>query len=177
MSFVRRKPFHREYADRAIPLVQAIQTHQQDLHAAVTAGDREEELHVRGPMGEAFRQLGQLDAAVEHLEAALALARELKKPKFVAHNAIRLATAYQYANRHEEAEPLFQEAVATARTIGLFEDLALFQYGKCLAELGRWAEAVACLEQALALREPRGDAAATASLQEALDEARGHLRA
>jgi tetratricopeptide (TPR) repeat protein len=174
MSLPRRKPFQRDYADRAIPLVQAIQTHQRDLRAALDAEDREEELHVRGPMGEAFRQIGQLDPAVEHLEAALRLARELNKPKFVAHNAIRLATAYQYMNRHEEAEPLFQEALETARKLGLFEDMALQQYGKLLAELGRWDEAIAMLEQALALRQARGDAEAVANTTEALEAARVH---
>ena len=172
MTYHRRKPFLRQYADQAMPLVEAIREHHEALEEARAEGDREAELAALGPLGETFRLLGQLDKAVPHLEAALALARELDRPKPLTSNLIRLATAYQYLNRHEEAVPLFEEAVARAKAMGFLEDFAQQHYGKCLAELGRWEEAIAAFERALALREARGDAGLVASSTEALEEAR-----
>lgn len=172
MTYARLKPFQRVYADKALPLVEAIQTLHQDLHEARDTEDREAELHVLGPLGENFRLLGQLDPAVSHSEAALALARELGRPKAIISNLIRLATAYQYQNRHAEAEPLFTEALTLSAQEGFLEDYALQHYGKSLAEQGRWDEAIAHFERALALRQARGDAGLIASTEDALEEAR-----
>src|SRR5688500_6677391 len=102
MTASRLKPFLRQYADQALGVVQAIQEHQETLHEALHAGDRELELRVLGPLGESYRLLGRLDVAAEHAEAALALACELGDRKAQASNMIRLATAYQYLNRHAE---------------------------------------------------------------------------
>lgn len=165
----RPKPFLRQYADDALTVAEAIRDQQRDLGAALEAGDREAELAIRGPLGEAYRSIGRLGEAVAHGEAALAAARELGKPKAVASNAIRLATAYQYANRHEEALPLFEEAVALTRRLGVLTDFALQHQGKALAELGRLDEAAACFTEALAMRRARGDTGLIASTQEALD--------
>jgi tetratricopeptide (TPR) repeat protein len=172
MIHPRRKPFQRHYADQASAYVKEIRAQHEALHEAIDAGDREAELHALGPLAEAYRMLGQLDAALPHAERALALARELDKPKFVVSNLIRLATTYQYLNRHEEAEPLFEEAVELSRRVGVLEDFALQHQGKCLAELGRWDEAIANFEAALAMRKAKGQAELIASSQEALDEAR-----
>lgn len=168
----RRKPFHRVYADKAMPLVERIHALNEDLEEARTSKDREAELHVLGPLGENYRLLGQLDPATRYSEAALALARELDRPKAIVSNLLRLATAYQYQNRHEEAEPLFEEAVARARQEGFMEDYALQHHGKSLAEQGRWDSAIACFERALALRTAKGDAGLIESTTEALEEAR-----
>lgn len=163
----RRKPFLRVYADQALTVLGTIHALAHDLEDARAAGDSEEAMHVLGPLGEAFRMLGQLDKAVPPLEEALALARELERPKFVIANLIRLATAYQYLNRHAEAEPLFVEALERARERGFMEDFALQHYGKCLAELRRWDEAIACFEHAIA-RRTGGDPALLDSSREAL---------
>jgi tetratricopeptide (TPR) repeat protein len=168
----RRKPFQRQYADSAGAQVHAIREQHEALHEAVEAEDAEGELAALGPIAEAFRMLGQLEPAASYSERALTLARAIGKPKAVVSNLIRLATAYQYANRHEEAMPLFDEAVALAPTVGVLEDYALQHRGKCLAELGRWDEAIADFEAALALRRVRGDAGLVDSTEEALEEAR-----
>jgi kanamycin kinase len=175
MTTPRLKPFQRVYADHPRPHIEAIQAQQESLHEALHADDLEGELHALGPLGEAYRMLGQLDAALPHLERAVALARELDKPKFVLSNLIRLATAYQYLNRHAEAEPLFEEATALARRLGMLEDFALQHHGKSLAEQGRWAAAVERFEQALALRQAKGNAQLVASTEDALEAARARL--
>lgn len=172
MTYQRRKPFLRQYADQATPLLATLREHLEAIEEARTEGDRESELAAQGPLGDTYRSLGQLDKAATHLECALTLARELDRPKAIASNLIRLATTYQYMNRHEEAEPLFLEALTLTASLGMLEDFALQHYGKCLAELGRYDEAIDCFERALAMRERRGDAGLIASSTEALEEAR-----
>lgn len=171
----RLKPFQRQYAENALALTKTIRDHHQALHDAEDAGDREAALAAHGAMSDAFRMLGQLDPAVRHGEEAVELARALDRPKSLAANLIRLATALQYRNQHDEAEPLFAEGRALAAKVGVLEDYALQHHGKSLAEQGKWAEAIACFERALALREAKGDAALIASTREALDEARARL--
>ncbi len=168
----RLKPFLRQYAENALALAKSIRDHHQALHDAEAAGDREAQLVANGTMSDAFRMLGQLDPAVRHGEAAVALARELDHPKFLVSNLIRLATALQYRNEHAAAEPLFQEGRALAAKVGVLEDYALQHHGKSLAEQGRWAEAIACFERALAIREAKHTADLAASTREALEEAR-----
>lgn len=168
----RLKPFLRQYAESALPLVKSIRDHHQALHAAEASGDRDAELAALGAMADAYRLLGRLDEAVSHGERAVAIAREVERPKFLASNLIRLATALQYRNEHAAAEPLFEEAQRIAATVGVLEDFALQHHGKSLAEQGRWAEAIACFERALALREAKTDADLIASTREALEEAR-----
>jgi tetratricopeptide (TPR) repeat protein len=176
MTMPRRKPFLRDYADSPRPYIQAVREQQEALHEALHEDDLEGELHALGPLSEAYRMLGQLDVAATHAERALELARQLNKPKFVLSNLIRLATTYQYLNRHEDAEPLFIEARDLARRLGLMEDFALQHHGKSLAEQARWDEAIACFEAALAHRQAKGNPELTASSQEALDEARARRR-
>lgn len=169
---MRRKPFLRHYADEALPLVRAIQENMDELTRARAEGDPVALIPILGELGEAFRLLGQLDRALPYTTEALELARAQGRAKWVLTNGLRLATLLQYRNDHAAAEPLFIEALAGARALGLLEDFVLQHWGKCLAELGRRDEAIACFERALVLRQTRGDAALIASTEEALDLAR-----
>jgi tetratricopeptide (TPR) repeat protein len=125
-----------------------------------------------GRCGEAYRLLGDLPQAVPLLEEAVALARRQADPRRRAANLIRLATAYQYRNDHAAARPLFDDALALTRAhpaeAGTYEDFALQHLGKCLVEMGHLAEARACFDQALVLRQAKGDPGLLASTQEAL---------
>ena len=168
----RPKPFLRDYAEQALPVVKSLRDHHQALHDAHDADDRDSKLASLGALADAYRQLGRLAEAVRHGEAAVALAREVDRPKFLLSNLIRFATALQYNNEHARAEPLFEEAQALAAKLGMLEDYALQHHGKSLAEQERWGEAIACLERALALREAKGTPALIASSREALEEAR-----
>jgi kanamycin kinase len=169
----RRAPtFLRDYAERAMPVVQAIRDHQTALRDARAREEQDAELAALGALADAYRLLGRLDEAVHHGEEAVALARALDRPKSLVSNLVRLATALQYRHAHADAEPLFVEARALAAGLGLLEDFVLQHHGKSLAEQGRWDEAIAAFEQAMALREARGDEALIDSTREALAEAR-----
>lgn len=180
----RRKPFQRGYAEQALPLVKTIRD-QQQLLTTEEAEDPATFVAAHGQIGEAYRSLGQLEQARKHLEAAVAAAREHGLRKQLGTNLVRLATARQYANAHEEAMPLFEEALAVTATTGVAADFAHQHVGKCLAELGRWDEAIAHFEQALIMRQARGDmglgssqgAALIASTEEALEAARAAAEA
>lgn len=171
----RRRPFQRHYADKAAPLVEAIHEQRTELQLARQEGDDESILALLGPLSESYRMLGQLDPAVSYGEEALALARKLARPRHVVSNGLRLATAMQYRNQQDEAEPLFREVLDLARSQGAMLDHVLQHYGKCLVELGRASEAIPLFEEALALREGRGDDELTESAEEALAGARKRL--
>lgn len=169
---MRRKPFLRDYAASALPVVQTIRDHQRALETALAGADREAELQARGPLGEGYRLLGQLDHAAAHLETARALAADLGQPRALVSNTMRLGVARQYAGDHATAEGLLREAVALAEQDGFLLDQTRLALGKCLAELGQWEEALPLFEQVVAGRRVTGTADGLAAAEEALEAAR-----
>lgn len=171
--------------DPIIPFLRQIAADPAPLRARLAADrprlawttDPAQRLALLGRCGEAYRMLGDLAQAVPLLAEAVSLARRLGDPCRLAANAIRLATADQYRNEHQAALPLFYEALTLTRAhpaeAGPYEDFALQHLGKCLVELGRFADARACFDQARTLRQAKGDPALRAST----DEARAALEA
>ena len=89
--------------------------------------------------------------------------------------AIRLATALQYAELHDEAQGLFRAVLDRCTEPGFdeYEHYAWQHLGKCLVEMGRVVEGVSAFHRALALRVLLQDAALIASSRRALDAASG----
>ncbi len=150
-------PFQRHVADRPETLHKQIAHDLERLAALEEAGDSEGATRLSGKIGEAYRMVGDNQAAIRYLTAALDEADWRDNAPQQAVNLIRLATAVQYSGQHDEAEPLFQQAVASSREVGRYEDYALQHYGKCLIEMGRLDEAESYLQAALQLREGSGD--------------------
>jgi tetratricopeptide (TPR) repeat protein len=142
----------------------------EQLALATASGDQAARLPLVGRVGELYYLLGDYQAAIPLLEEAVAGAQQLGARRLEVVNWIRLATTYQYAGRHDEAEPLFRRAIALARAAEGADrlDFALQHFGKCLVEMGRLDEAIACFEEALALRQAKGDAGLIASTEQAL---------
>ena len=153
---MRKKSFLRDYAEHALPLVESIQKHLKGLAAAQRRGDREEQLHLHGPLGEAYRRLGRLDEARSHLEQAVSLAKEADHQRALVHNSLRLAVTLQYAGRHAEAEPWFVEAARLSQAHGFLQDHVALAYGKHLVETEQWPQAAEQLAQACHWRRERG---------------------
>ena len=172
----RRKPFLRQYADQAVPVLHRLQEQLDELVAAREAQDEQAILPLLGEVGEGFRMLGRMDHARAPLEEAVALADRLGDARRAMVNRLRLATLQQYANDQDGALALFDDALARARDLGLLVDFVQQHRGKCLAELGRWDEAIAEFEAALTKREAGGDPDLIASTREALDLARERRR-
>lgn len=169
---IRRKPFLRQYAEKAVPVLTRLQEQLDELADAREANDEEATLPLLGEVGEGYRMLGRLDLARAPLEEAVQLADQRGDARRGMVNRLRLATLMQYAGEHEAAIAMFDDGVARARSLGLLVDFALQHRGKCLAELGRWEAAIADFEAALAGREKADDAALVASTREALELAR-----
>jgi tetratricopeptide (TPR) repeat protein len=140
------------------------------LAQATASGTATERLRVIGRVGEAYCLLGNDEMALPLLEEAVALAKKVQDTWLEVVNLIRLATAYQYAGQHGRAESLFRRAVELAQSINYKDrlDFALQHFGKCLVEMGRLDEAAACFEEALALRQVKGDVGLIASTERAL---------
>lgn len=142
----------------------------EQLAQATASGDQAARLSLVGRVGELSYLLGDYQTAIPLLEEAVAGARQPGARRLEVVHCIRLAMAYQYAGRHEEAEPLFRRAIALAREAEGTDrlDFALQHFGKCLVEMGRPDEAIICFEEALVLRRAKGEAGLIASTEQAL---------
>jgi len=83
---------------------------------------------------------------------------------------VRLATGLQYANRHEEALSEFKGVLSRSTEPGVapYVHFAEQHMGKCLVEMGRFSEARAAFDRAMARREAMGNEALIASTRRAL---------
>jgi tetratricopeptide (TPR) repeat protein len=110
--------------------------------------------------GAALYVLGHEAEAEPMLRAALALARARGDREKEVQNLNNLATSLQYLGQRNEALALFAEALARAPDTPAWQhrDFIHHHRGRCLAELGRIAEARQDFEDALALRIPKGEA-------------------
>ena len=146
------------------------------LERAETTGDRRAALALLGYLGNGFRILGRHAEAIAHHERAVALASTWGRPKAEAAAMIRLGEAHRNADNLNVAERILRTALDRVRAnrvdLGVYEDFALQHLGKCLTDAGRAAEAIPCLEEALAQRRRKDDAELIASTEAALRAAR-----
>lgn len=130
-----------------------------------------ERLRVLGRLGDHLRMSPEhVAAAIALLDQAVALAVALGHPPALAGNLIRLATAEQYAGRHDQALTHFDQAreVIDRHAVEGLRDFAYQHTGKCLTEMGRWEAARAMFDEAARLRAERGAAGLLASSRQAL---------
>ena len=114
--------------------------------------------------------VGREAEAVGHLEAGLAMARQLGEHGQEISALLHLATAYQYLGERDRAQALFQQGLDKAAEYGIDDErhYLLHHRGRCYAEQGRLREAHGCLAEALALRQQTGPPRLIASSQDAL---------
>ena len=86
-----------------------------------------------------------------------------------ARNALRWATALQFAGQHDAALEIFENTTATIRDRGFpLLDFALQHQGKCMVEMSAFDTAEACISEALSIRIEKGDVALIESSERAL---------
>jgi tetratricopeptide (TPR) repeat protein len=148
------------------------------LDTAQESGNPEAVLSLLGYPGNARRLLGRTDEAAALLERAVDTARELGNVRALVANLIRLGEALRYGGQLEAAERHYRAALELVRAepaaLAGYEDFALQHLGKCRLEQGDAARAIACFEQALALRHAKGAPDLIASTEAALKLARNH---
>jgi tetratricopeptide (TPR) repeat protein len=124
-----------------------------------------------GLLGSLCRMLGDYDDAGIWLTEALSLSEECGNIGAAVTNRIRLAHLAQWRGDFEESTSAFTELTVICRsTPELLSrlDFALQHAGKNLFDQGRHQEALPLFEEALALRERKGDAELIASTRYAL---------
>jgi tetratricopeptide (TPR) repeat protein len=104
---------------------------------------------------------GDYAAAAASAEQALAVARELGTPLYVANALSNLGAIVLAGGDHARAGPLLEEAVSLARAVGdqRIAALALNNLGDLALTVGDYERAKPLFEESLALLEARGDAA------------------
>src|SRR5258708_18412661 len=95
--------------------------------------------------------------AAAHLEAAQAMARQLRERDQEISALLHLGTARQYLGEREQV--LFQAGEDRSAEYGIDDRLhfLLHHRGRCYAEQDRIEDARECLEQALTLRQQMDD--------------------
>lgn len=124
------------------------------------------------------RMLHDYPAALAAAQTALALADRLGDARLALVNQARLAHVYQWQGDFARSNALFGkllDACATNPDLASYRDSICQHAGKNLFDQGRYAEAAALFEEALALREQRGNAELIASAQLALRVTRERL--
>ena len=104
---------------------------------------------------------GDYAAAAASAEQALAVARELGTPLYIANALSNLGAIVLAGGDHARAGPLLEEAVSLARDVGdqRIAALALNNLGDLALTVGEYERAEPLFEESLALLEARGDAA------------------
>ena len=108
---------------------------------------------------------GDFDAAGDHFNAALHLARAVSDRARVARLQSNLGTLAMYAGDHEQAVRRYEEAAVISREIGDPLGLSLVTQNLAIAHdgVGRRDRAIALLEESVELARRAGDPAHTAS--------------
>ena len=99
-------PFQCHAPEDPAALRRQLQEHLAQLEQIKAGPDGLATVRLIGLIGEEYRFLGALKAALPLLEEALAGAQRLGERHLEVVNCIRLATTYQYTGRHTEAEAL-----------------------------------------------------------------------
>lgn len=70
-----------------------------------------------------------------------------------------MGEAYKYYGQHEPALECFEKALTMSHTkeLHMYKDFALQHMGKCLLELGEYENAMDRFEEALELRQKKGN--------------------
>jgi tetratricopeptide (TPR) repeat protein len=158
---------------------QALLAGQAELDAARASGDPVRLRKALTWIGTARRIARQYDRAERDLGEALELAQATGDPSQSIGEMIRLAELERCRDDFTRSETMLRVALAVIRKGGgeRFEDFALQHLGKTLTDAGRTDEAITVLEQALYLRQAKGDPSLIASTEEALTRARAMHKA
>ncbi|MEO1634012.1 MAG: tetratricopeptide repeat protein [Cyanobacteria bacterium J06631_9] len=119
-----------------------------------------ERIRLLGRIGGYTRTLRDLEQAEQALTTALELSKSIENRRFEAVNSIKLAHVYQWQQRYAESEALFETVIVLCQNdaeASPYLDFAYQHFGKCKFDQQKYAEALACFEQALAIRLKKED--------------------
>jgi tetratricopeptide (TPR) repeat protein len=144
------------------------------------AVDERVQARLYGLIGVYARILGDFCQAREALMAAIALSKELKDVRLLALNLLRLAQVYQWQHQYELSDRLIEEALSyytNNPTLSAYLDFAYQYAGKCKFEQQQYQKAHWYFEQALIIRQRRGNPSLLKATQLVLELTRKRLSA
>ncbi len=128
-----------------------------------------ERYYLAGTMGNLYRVIGKLNRSIGYLNVSIQIAIEEDDPIKEMIAKIRLGEALKYANKHQKALGLFNEAIQMAvEHEPFYLDFAYQHKGKCLMEIGKYEEALEALEEAWVIRKSKQNAELLESTRQAI---------
>ena len=126
---------------------------------AQDTGDRRWEAIALDHLGHAYRQQDQIAHALEHLEPALALAREVGDPSLTGRILNHIGFTYFGATRHEDGLRVHHEARRLLESCGDLAGLAqsLHGLGENATFLGQFQDALLWLQESVKVSEQVGN--------------------
>jgi tetratricopeptide (TPR) repeat protein len=127
------------------------------IHGHLTVRELDQE-HL-GNLGSCYLQLGDYLKAIDLIEQALAIARDLGHRQSEGAALGNLGLCYRELGDYPKAIDLIEQALAIARDLGHRESegAALTNLGGCYLQLGDYPKAIDLTEQALAIARDLGD--------------------
>lgn len=141
----------------------------ENLVASITNED--EKYFLMGTLGNLYRIYGEPQKAVNILTECVFITSNQHNSNREIAALIRLGEAIKYKGNPMKALEIFNEVLEKCKANNnlLYLDFAIQHKGKCLLELGGIAEAEKCFEEALKLREFKGDISLIESTRQALN--------
>ncbi|MDQ1540357.1 MAG: hypothetical protein QOH29_1083, partial [Actinomycetota bacterium] len=146
----------------------AAQTATRALDASRAVGDAEHEVDALITLGTGQAYLGDTDAGVETLRAAVALGHEHELPEMTLRAYTNLSDVLEMLGLHADAAEAAGAGIALAKRVGLSRTVNSFlvaNLAEPLLRMGRWSEIPPLLEEALSTQPEGAYAAALLSLQ------------
>jgi tetratricopeptide (TPR) repeat protein len=133
-------------------LDRAVEYHRQALALYRQIGDRRGEAEALGGLG-TIMALFEPKEAIDHLQAAIVIQRELGNSNSLSYDLAMLATAYETLGAFEQAQQTLSEAVQIARAGGTLEALnrVYSALARVYAEMGEIDQVKACIREAIAV--------------------------
>lgn len=139
-------------------LDRAVEYHRQALALYRQIGDRRGEAEALGGLG-TIMAFFEPEEAIDHLQKAITIQRELGNSSSLSYDLSMLATAYESLGAYDQAQHILQEAVQIARGGGTLEALnrVYSSRARVYAEMGEIDRVKACMREAIAVtRESAG---------------------
>lgn len=129
-----------------------------------------EKYYLCGIIGNLYRICEEPQNAINYLNQCLNFSLEEGNIKKEIVSLVRLGEALKYANKHNEALVLFNNALTKCEDnqVDIYLDFILQHKGKSLMELGQLEEAENCFIKTLKIRKIKGDSNLIESTQLAL---------
>jgi tetratricopeptide (TPR) repeat protein len=147
-----------EHYQQALAITREIGAASAEHSAEWTHARRSEGVNL-GNLGNAYHDLGQVERAIEYLEQALAIARDIGDRSLEGNQLGNLGNAYKDMGQVKRAIEYLEQALAIAREIGdrSSEGNQLGNLGIAYHALGQVERTIEHLEQALAIARDIGD--------------------